>query len=242
MPANPVVANKHTQVIGRSDSTAPTPVIADVHRRAGRPSSPRPPVEIVAIGASTGGPNALAVMLTQLPADFPVPIVIVQHMLATFTRHFATRLSHQCQIQIAEAAAGDALAPGCAYIARGDYHLLVERRAGRCYLVLNQDKVENFCRPAVDVLFRSVAHTYGSSALAVVLTGMGHDGLLGCSAIREAGGEVIVQDEPTSVVWGMPGFVARAGLANQVMPLDQLSGEVRRRVALGGPRTAGAML
>jgi two-component system chemotaxis response regulator CheB len=238
----PAMASRQTQVIGRSDATVPTPVIADVHRRANRPSLLRHPVEIVAIGASTGGPNALAVMLTQLPADFAVPIVIVQHMLATFTRHFATRLSNQCQIRIAEATAGDALAPGCAYIARGDYHLLVERRAGRCYLVLNQDKVENFCRPAVDVLFRSVAHTYGPSALAVVLTGMGHDGMLGCTAIREAGGEVIVQDEPTSVVWGMPGFVARAGLANQVMPLDQLSAEVRRRVALGGPRTVGAML
>jgi two-component system chemotaxis response regulator CheB len=194
----------------------------------------------VAIGASTGGPNALSVLLAQLPADFAVPIVIVQHMLATFTRYFADRLASQCQIKIVEATAGDALEPGHAYIARGDHHLLVERRLGRATLAMNQDPVENFCRPAVDVLFRSVADSYGASALALVLTGMGHDGLLGCAAIRDAGGDVIVQDEASSVVWGMPGFVARAGLASQVLPLDQLGGEVRRRVALRAARAAGA--
>jgi two-component system chemotaxis response regulator CheB len=210
-----------------------TPLVADGPIRLSRPSGPRPPVEIIAIGASTGGPNALAMLLTQLPAEFPVPIVIVQHMLATFTRHFAERLATQCRIQIVEANVGDALVPGCAYIARGDHHLLVERRTGRAGLAMNQGEVENFCRPAVDVLFRSVAQLYGASALAVVLTGMGHDGLLGCAAIRDAGGDVIVQDEATSVVWGMPGFVARAGLASQVMPLELLGGEIRRRVALG---------
>ena len=209
-------------------------------------SDPRPPsprfaagrraLEIVAIGASTGGPNALATLLTQLPADFPVPIVIVQHMLATFTRHFAERLASQCSIKIVEATAGDALLPGHAYIARGDYHLLVERRAGRAIVATNQDEVENYCRPAVDVLFRSVAQLYGGGALAVVLTGMGHDGLAGSGAIREAGGDVIVQDEATSVVWGMPGFVARAGLASLVMPIEQLGGELRRRATPSGAR------
>jgi two-component system, chemotaxis family, protein-glutamate methylesterase/glutaminase len=233
--ATPSALGKQTQII-RTTQTTSTPVIGDP---GPRPLRARTPVEIVAIGASTGGPNALAVMLAQLPADFPVPIVIVQHMLATFTRHFAARLSQQSKLKIVEAAEGDVLVPGHAYVARGDYHLLVERRAGRAGLVLNQDKVENFCRPAVDVLFRSVAHTYGASSLAVVLTGMGQDGLVGCGAIREAGGEVLVQDEPTSVVWGMPGFVARAGLANHVMPLEDLGVEVRRRVAFGG-RIAGA--
>ena len=209
--------------------------------RVHRVSGPRPPVAIVAIGASTGGPNALSVLLAHLPADFAVPIVIVQHMLATFTRHFADRLASQCRIKIVEATAGEPLEPGHAYIARGDHHLLVERRAGRASLAMNQDKVENFCRPAVDVLFRSVAHSYGATALALVLTGMGHDGLLGATAIRDAGGDVIVQDEATSVVWGMPGFVARAGLASQVMPIEQLGGEIQRRVALGSPRAVGVM-
>jgi two-component system chemotaxis response regulator CheB len=236
-----ITAKPVTQLIARPRPTTSNPIFPEVvATRPNRVVGPRPAVEIVAIGASTGGPNALSVILPQLPAEFPVPIVIVQHMLATFTRHFAERLSSQCQLEILEAAAGDALVPGHAYVARGDYHLLVERRAGRAYLVLNQGQVENFCRPAVDVLFRSVAQCYGPSALAVVLTGMGHDGLLGCGAIRDAGGEVLVQDESSSVVWGMPGFVAKAGLANHVMPLEQLGGEIRRRVALG-VRVVGAL-
>jgi two-component system chemotaxis response regulator CheB len=230
-----------SQMIARH-LTAPNPVLVlDGPIRLHRATAPRLPVEVVAIGASTGGPNALAELLTQLPEDFPVPIVIVQHMLATFTRHFAQRLAAQCRLKIVEASAGDALAPGRVYIARGDYHLLTERRAGRVQLAMNQDAQENFCRPAVDVLFRSVAACYGPRALAVVLTGMGHDGLVGCSAIRDAGGDIIVQDEQSSVVWGMPGFVARAGLASQVLGLEQLGSELRRRVAPGASRLAGVV-
>jgi len=231
-----------TQVIARSQVTASNPVIVlDGPVRLHRSTAPRPPVEIIAIGASTGGPNALAELLAQLPEEFPVPIVIVQHMLATFTRHFAERLAAQCRIKIVEANAGDTVAPGHAYIARGDYHLMTVRRLGRTSLAMNQEVAENFCRPAVDVLFRSIAHTHGAGALAVVLTGMGHDGLRGCGAIRDAGGDVIVQDEQSSVVWGMPGFVARAGLASQVLALDQLASELRRRVGPGAPRAAGAV-
>lgn len=239
-PARPA-----TQAIGRPKVTTASPILRnDGAIQLCRPIGPRPPVEIVAIGASTGGPNALSLLLSQLPADFPVPIVIVQHMLATFTRHFADRLASQCTIKILEAVAGTTLAPGHAYIARGDYHLLAERASGRpgpAVLAMNQERAENFCRPAVDVLFRSVAQSFGAGALAVVLTGMGHDGLLGCGAIREVGGDVIVQDEQSSVVWGMPGFVARAGLASQVVALDQLAGELRRRVALAGLRAAGVL-
>ncbi|HEY0191319.1 MAG TPA: CheB methylesterase domain-containing protein, partial [Kofleriaceae bacterium] len=219
--------------------SASAPLVVPGQFKLPRATGPRPPLEIVAIGASTGGPNALAVLLGQLPADLPVPVVIVQHMLSTFTRHFAERLGAQCALAIVEADAGEALRPGVAYIARGDFHLTIERRAGKPFAQLNQDKLENFCRPAVDVLFRSVAQAYGAGALGVVLTGMGHDGLLGCGAIREAGGDVIVQDEATSVVWGMPGYVARAGLASQVLPLDHLGPEVRRRIQLAGARLAG---
>jgi two-component system chemotaxis response regulator CheB len=201
-----------------------------------RPTGPRPPIDIVAIGASTGGPAALSEVICGIPADFPVPIVIVQHMLATFTKHFADRLASSAQIGVVEAQAGDTLVPGKAYIARGDYHMAIERKQGRGLVLANQDPPENYCRPAVDVLFRSVARVYGASALAVVLTGMGQDGLLGCGAIREAGGDVIVQDEATSVVWGMPGFVARAGLASDVLPLARIGSEVRRRVAVSGAR------
>jgi two-component system chemotaxis response regulator CheB len=224
----------------RPAGTTGNPIVTEAALRSHR-VGPRLPVDLVAIGASTGGPNALSVLLGQLPAEFPVPVVIVQHMLASFTRHFAERLARQCPIKIVEASAGDVLAPGCVYIARGGYHLLVERRAGRACLALNQDELENFCRPAVDVLFRSVAHSHGPHALAVVLTGMGHDGLLGSRAIRDAGGDVIVQDEASSVVWGMPGFVARAGLASDIVALDQLAGEIRRRVAGGAPRALEAM-
>jgi two-component system, chemotaxis family, protein-glutamate methylesterase/glutaminase len=232
-----------TQVIARPVALAPSPeFVLDGPIRLHRSTGSRPAVEIVAIGASTGGPNALAELLSQLPEEFPVPIVIVQHMLATFTRHFADRLAAQCRLKIVEGAAGDALVPGHAYIARGDYHLLTERRLGRGSLAMNQHPHENFCRPAVDVLFRSVAASYGAGALAVVLTGMGHDGLLGAGAIRSAGGDVIVQDEQSSVVWGMPGFIARAGLASAVLGLDQLASELRRRVALGVSRAAGMLL
>lgn len=236
----PVVARPASQPMARSRTTE-SPLVLDGPIRLHPAGGPRPPVEIVAIGASTGGPNALAVMLGQIPAEFPAPIVIVQHMLATFTRHFADRLAAQCRLKIVEASPGELLVPGCAYIARGDYHLMVDRKAGRGQLAMNQDPLENFCRPAVDVLFRSVAHSYGAGALAVVLTGMGHDGLHGSTAIREAGGDVIVQDEASSVVWGMPGFIARAGLASQVLALDQISGELRRRVAHAVPRALEAV-
>jgi two-component system chemotaxis response regulator CheB len=201
-----------------------------------RPTGPRPPIDIVAIGASTGGPAAVSEVICGIPADFPVPIVIVQHMLATFTKHFADRLASSAKIGVVEAQVGDVLVPGKAYIARGDYHMTIEKKQGRGLVLANQDPPENYCRPAVDVLFRSVARVYGASALAVVLTGMGQDGLLGCGAIREAGGDVIVQDEATSVVWGMPGFVARAGLASDVLPLARIGSEVRRRVAVSGAR------
>ena len=238
-PASPTPAPRLTALPPARPRGQTGPLVTASQFRIPPRIGPRPPVEIVAIGASTGGPNALAILLGQLPAELTVPIVIVQHMLAAFTRHFAERLASQSALRIVEATAGDPLLPGHVYIARGDHHLLVERRQGKPTIVTNQDPLENFCRPAVDVLFRSVAATYGASALAVVLTGMGHDGLLGCGAIREAGGDVVVQDEASSVVWGMPGFVARAGLASQIMPLEQIGPEVRRRVMLGASRLVG---
>ncbi len=194
---------------------------------------PRAPVELVAIGASTGGPNALAILLSALPATLPVPVVIVQHMLPTFTQHFAARLAAQSQLTVVEATNGERLVPGHAYIARGDYHLQIDRRAGNGYVQLDQGTPENFCRPAVDVLFRSAARTYGAATLGVVLTGMGQDGCTGAGLIQDAGGNVIVQDERSSVVWGMPGFVARAGLANEVLPLPMLATSIVDRVTRG---------
>jgi two-component system chemotaxis response regulator CheB len=187
-------------------------------------------VEIVAIGTSTGGPNALAELIPQIPGDFPVPIVIVQHMPPIFTKLLAERLSAKSAIEVHEGAAGEDLAASSAWIAPGDYHMVLEKLGMRSRIDLNREPPENSCRPSVDVLFRAVARTYGASVLGVILTGMGQDGVRGCEHIREAGGQIIAQDEATSVVWGMPGFVARAGLADQVLPLEQIAGEIVRRV------------
>lgn len=186
-------------------------------------------IEVLAIGVSTGGPNALASMMPALPKSLPVPVVIVQHMPPMFTRLLAERLNAQCAVEVMEGQAGMPLMPGRVYIAPGDYHMTVERQGARLVLGLNQEPPENSCRPAVDVLFRSVVQHFGARTLGVILTGMGQDGLRGCELVREAGGQVLAQDEASSVVWGMPGFVARAGLADRVLPLDMIAPEITRR-------------
>ncbi|WP_237722862.1 chemotaxis protein CheB [Singulisphaera acidiphila] len=186
-------------------------------------------VEILVIGASTGGPDALALLLSSFRADFPVPILIVQHLPPNFTRYLVDRLAHHSALGVQEAAPGDRLLPGHAWLAPGNVHLVVARDSQGVCVRFSHDPPEQSCRPSVDVLFRSVAAVYGPAALAVVLTGMGRDGLAGCAAIRAAGGQVLVQDEATSVVWGMPGQVSRAGLADLVLPLGALGPEIDRR-------------
>ena len=190
-------------------------------------------VEIVAIGTSTGGPNALADLLPGLPGDFPVPVVIVQHMPPIFTKLLADRLAARIALQIAEGSAGEALRPGKIWLAPGDYHMGLEKSLTGARVKLNQDPPENSCRPAVDALFRAVVQVYGAGTLGVILTGMGQDGFRGCEYIREAGGQVLIQDEASSVVWGMPGSVARAGLADKELPLNQIAGEIVRRAWQG---------
>ncbi len=209
-------------------------VVRTVPMAPARPIFRTGAVGVVVIGSSTGGPNALAEIFPRLPADFPVPIVIVQHMPPMFTRLLAERLTAQSAIRVQEGTSGGVLQPGQAWIAPGDYHMIVVRDGTQVRLLVHQDPPENSCRPAVDVLLRSVAKTYGSETLSVILTGMGQDGLRGCEAVREAGGQVLAQDEATSVVWGMPGYVARAGLADRVLPLNLIADEILRRV--GGPR------
>ncbi len=195
-------------------------------RRQGR-------IEIVAIGASTGGSNALGDLIPSFPADFPVPIVIVQHMPPVFTRHLADRMHLMSCVKVREGEHGQHLHGGQAWIAPGGYHMAVRRKGGHSVLNLNEDPPENSCRPAVDVLFRSVAEAYGPSALAVVLTGMGNDGTVGAREIRDAGGEVFVQDQASSVVWGMPGSVVAANLADRVSPLDCIASDIVGRVMCG---------
>jgi two-component system, chemotaxis family, protein-glutamate methylesterase/glutaminase len=183
-------------------------------------------VEIIAIGVSTGGPNALAEVIPRLPASLPVPVVIVQHMPPIFTKLLAERLSAKSQIRVEEGRPGQALEPGSVWVAPGDFHMAVQRSKAGVQLITHREPPENSCRPSVDVLFRSVAEVYGPGALGVVMTGMGQDGLRGSQRIREAGGCVLAQDEATSVVWGMPGFVAQAGLAEKVLPLERIAAEM----------------
>jgi len=190
-------------------------------------------IEIVAIGVSTGGPNALADLFPVFPEDFPVPIVIVQHMPPFFTKLLAERLSSKSNLMVEEGTAGQVLQPGKAWIAPGDFHMVLERNGTSIKTKTNQEPQENSCRPAVDVLFRSVADLFGPKVLSVVLTGMGQDGLIGCEYIKNAGGRVIVQDENSSVVWGMPGFVAKAGLAEKVLPLNQMGQEIINIAKIG---------
>ncbi len=199
----------------------------------GRPARPGR-VEMVVIGVSTGGPNALADVFRFLPAGLPVPILIVQHMPPMFTRLLAERLTGLSKVPVEEAATGVEPLPGRALIAPGDFHMTVVRDGTRVRAVLNQDPPENSCRPAADPLFRSAARVFGDGLLAVVLTGMGQDGYRGCQEVKAAGGQVLAQDEATSVVWGMPGFVVRAGLADRILPLNMVGAEIVRRVSRSG--------
>jgi two-component system, chemotaxis family, protein-glutamate methylesterase/glutaminase len=184
----------------------------------------------VAIGVSTGGPTALSVIVPQIPATFDLPILVVQHMPPLFTRLLADRLQKQTALKVVEGRDGDEVRGGTIYVAPGDYHMRVRRQGDQVVLSLDQAPPENSCRPAVDVLFRSVQEVYDGRVVSVVLTGMGQDGLRGVEGLKGAGARVIVQDEASSVVWGMPGAVARANLADAVVGLEDIVPEILRQV------------
>jgi len=189
---------------------------------------------ILVLGVSTGGPAALDILLPALPRNFPLPVLIVQHMPELFTRLLAERLAQRCALLVSEAAEGAAVQPGRIAIARGNWHLEVlppSRSSLSPTLHLTQAPPENHCRPAVDVLFRTAAAHYGSGVLAVVLTGMGSDGLAGARLIRARGGTVLAQDRESSSVWGMPGAVAQAGLAQRILPIREIAPELIRLVS-----------
>ncbi len=220
----PLAESDHTVFLRRVRS-APVPA-AVFHRK---------PVEIVAIGTSTGGPNALAEVFRHFPQGMSVPIVIVQHMPPLFTAMLAERLGKVSGLPVHEGQHGQILEAGHAYLAPGGSHMEVCRVNHELRLALHQGPQENSCRPAVDVLFRSVAATCGPSVLAVVMTGMGADGLRGCQQIQEHGGRILTQDEATSVVWGMPGYVTRAGLAEVVLPLAEIGPAILQRLRSSRP-------
>jgi two-component system, chemotaxis family, protein-glutamate methylesterase/glutaminase len=184
---------------------------------------PHAPKALV-IGVSTGGPAALEKLLPALPADFPLPILIAQHMPQLFTALLAERLNSLCALEVREAVPGVRPDPGSVWIARGDWHMEI---TPDFHLRLRQAAPRELCRPSVDLLFHSAVAAWRGNLLAVLLTGMGSDGLAGCRAVRDAGGLVFVQDRATSAVWGMPGVVAEAGLAHMVLPLDAMAREIR---------------
>lgn len=192
---------------------------------------------ILAIGASTGGPQAVRDVLTALPADFGLPVVVVQHMPAGFTASLARRFDSLGPLPVAEAAPGMALRPGHVLLAPGGYHLVFdEDRRAR----LTEEPPEHGVRPAVDVTMASVAALPGARPIAVILTGMGRDGVRGCRAVARAGGEVIAEDESSCVVYGMPRAVVEAGLADAVVPLHEVAAAVVRRARAGRPAQAKA--
>jgi two-component system chemotaxis response regulator CheB len=184
--------------------------------------------EIITIGSSTGGPQALFQVLRDIGPNPGVPILVTQHMPPTFTKILAEHASRSSGLFCKEAEDGEALERGRVYIAPGDFHMLLKVRNERTVVTTNQDPPVNFCRPAVDPMLRSVVELYGSRILNVILTGMGADGMLGSQAVVDAGGTVIAQDELTSIVWGMPGAVATRGLCSAVLPVDQIGGHVRK--------------
>ncbi|WP_121258180.1 protein-glutamate methylesterase/protein-glutamine glutaminase [Nocardioides ferulae] len=203
-----------------------------------QPRQPAGGYRLLVIGSSTGGPEAVNTLLASLP-PLPVPVALVQHMPPLFTRQFAARLDRQFPFSVVEAGPDEALVPGKVVIAPGDHHLEVVAAAGGFRGRLTQGPPENYCRPAVDVLFRTAAQAAGGAVLSVVLTGMGSDGCKGAKVLVDAGGSVLAQDEATSVVWGMPGAVATAGLTEAVLPLKELAAEIMRRLSQPALRSTG---
>ncbi|HEX9461122.1 MAG TPA: chemotaxis response regulator protein-glutamate methylesterase [Alphaproteobacteria bacterium] len=206
---------------------APAPAAAVL-----RAASPAPPTVIV-IGSSTGGPQALFNVLGALPKSVQLPILITQHMPPTFTTILAQHLAKTAGRPAAEGVDGETIQPGRIYIAPGDFHMKVEARGGARVIRVLKDPPENFCRPAVDPMLRSVSEAYGAGVLCVILTGMGSDGAKGGEAVVAAGGTVIAQDEATSVVWGMPGAAAAAGICSAILPVSHIAAHIGK-LAGGG--------
>lgn len=219
-----LVGANRERTAGGATHAAPPPAVHPVRQER---------VDVIAVGCSTGGPDALTAIVAGLPPDLAVPVVVVQHMPPLFTRLFAERLDRSCQLLVREATDGVTLQPGQILVAPGDRHLVLRRQGVEVVAQLTQEPPENYCRPSVDVLFRSVASVYGNGVLACVLTGMGRDGVKGAERVRAVGGRIIVQDQASSVVWGMPGAVAAAGLANDIVPLRQMAETLQTAVGAG---------
>lgn len=201
----------------------PLPAVDEGADEHGTPSAiAHEKFKLLAIGASAGGPLALQDILAGLPASFPLPIVIVQHMPASFTPAFAARLDKLCAITVREAADGDTLQPGTAYLAPGGKQLLLQGRGGKQLRVVEAEEGETY-RPSVDITFNSIANFYPAQTLALILTGMGADGREGARSLKRGGSQVWAQDEASCVVYGMPAAVVEAGLSDRVLPLNEIT-------------------
>lgn len=207
----------------RVESTRPVMSHTSLLRRSQQPR------DVLAIGVSTGGPTALTSVLQQLPHDYHLPIVIVQHMPPVFTSLLASRIRSVTGMDIVEAEEGMEVTPGKAFLAPGNFHMRVVRNSDGVHVSLDQGPMECSCRPAVDVLFRSVAEVYGGATIATILTGMGQDGLRGVQELHRLGAHVIVQDEASSVVWGMPGAIAQANLAHEILDVHSIADAIQRQ-------------
>ncbi len=208
----------------------PEPVKIPVEKRPIRKTGK---VDVVAIGVSTGGPNALQEIIPKLGKSFPVPILVVQHMPVMFTASLAARLDNLSAITVVEGKDGQPVEKGVMYIAPGGRHMVVRKdKFNNAILGLVDSPPVNSCRPSVDVLFRSVALVYGGNVLTVILTGMGNDGVSGVAAIRRKGGFSMVQDEKTSLIWGMPGSVVTADQADAIVPIDAMASGIMRIVEM----------
>jgi two-component system chemotaxis response regulator CheB len=228
------VALRGARVPGvRRLAEVPPPEAAARRVIALRPMARQVP-EAIAIGASTGGPQALFAVLSQLKGAVRQPIFITQHMPATFTTILAEHIARSSGYPTREAMDREPVVPGRIYVAPGDFHMTIETATpGNRFLRLSKEAPENFCRPSVDPMLRSLTEAYGPRVLALMLTGMGRDGLAGCRAVAQSGGTVIAQDEPTSIVWGMPGAVAMAGLCSAVVPLAEIAPLVEKLASRG---------
>jgi len=181
---------------------------------------------VFAIGSSTGGPQALLKVLSTLKTSVKIPILVTQHMPATFTTILAEHIGRASGMPSSEGVDGEVIENGHVYVAPGDYHMFVEKDGLKRVLRLNKAEKENFCRPSVDPMLRSIVETYGANVLTLILTGMGRDGRDGCKAVVDGGGTVVAQDEDSSVVWGMPGAVATAGLCSAVLPIEAIASHI----------------
>jgi len=214
----------------------PVPPLVSPGRPRIRVALECPAPRVLVVGVSTGGPAALETFLPALPADFPLPILVAQHMPRLFTALLAERLDGLCSLPVREVEPITQAEGGVAHLARGEWHMEAAGTPEHCLLRSTQGHPDEHCRPSVDLLFRSAASVYGAGVLSVILTGMGSDGLDGCRAVHAAGGRILVQDRQTSAVWGMPGVVVRAGLADQVLPLEAMAGEITRLAMCHGKR------